>query len=107
MAWESNPQTRTTDASTDSLPCQIGPIRSKFLATDLCGDGAGISGSGLRLLSQAMEGYFRFGLGSIAKEIYLIYLPQMLMVILLALCFCRRFLGNKFVAHAIVVDSLS
>jgi len=49
-----------------------------------------------------MEGYFRFELGQYAKEIYLIYLPQMLMVILLAL-FLQTVLGNKFVAHAIVV----
>jgi ABC-2 type transport system permease protein len=54
------------------------------------------------LLSQALAGYFRFELGHYAKEIYLIYLPQLLMVILLAL-FLQTVLGNKFVAHALVV----
>src|SRR5580704_457022 len=54
------------------------------------------------VLSQALSGYFRFELGHYAKEIYLIYLPQLLMVVLLAL-FLQTVLGNKFVAHAIVV----
>jgi hypothetical protein len=54
------------------------------------------------VLSQAMSGFFRFELGHYAKEIYLIYLPQLLMVILLAL-FLQTILGNKFVAHAVVV----
>jgi len=54
------------------------------------------------VLSQAMTGFFRFELGHYAKEIYLIYLPQLLMVVLLAL-FLQTVLGNKFVAHAVVV----
>jgi ABC-2 type transport system permease protein len=54
------------------------------------------------VLSQAMNGFFRFELGHYAKEIYLIYLPQLLMVILLAL-FLQTVLSNKFVAHAVVV----
>jgi ABC-2 type transport system permease protein len=54
------------------------------------------------VLSQALSAYFRFELGHYAKEIYLIYLPQVLMVILLAL-FLQTVLGNKFVAHAVVV----
>jgi ABC-2 type transport system permease protein len=54
------------------------------------------------VLSQAVSGYFRFELGQYAKEIYLIYVPQLLMVILLAL-FLQTVLGNKFVAHAVVV----
>jgi ABC-2 type transport system permease protein len=54
------------------------------------------------VLSQAVSGYFRFELVHYAKEIYLIYLPQLLMVILLAL-FLQTILGNKFVAHALVV----
>ena len=54
------------------------------------------------VLSQAMNGFFRFELGHYAEEIYLIYLPQLLMVVLLAL-FLQTVLGNKFVAHAIVV----
>lgn len=54
------------------------------------------------VLSQATSGYFRFELGHYAKEIYLVYLPQLLMVILLAL-FLQTVLSNKFVAHGIVV----
>ncbi len=54
------------------------------------------------VFSQASNGYFRFELGHYAKEIYLIYLPQLLMVILLAL-FLQTVMGNKFVAHAVVV----
>ncbi|MGC2287019.1 MAG: M1 family aminopeptidase [Candidatus Acidiferrum sp.] len=57
---------------------------------------------GCGVLSQALDGYFRFELGHYAKEIYLIYLPQLLMVILLAL-FLQTVLSNKFVAHAVVV----
>jgi ABC-2 type transport system permease protein len=54
------------------------------------------------VLSQAMSGFFRFELSHYAKEIYIIYLPQLLMVVLLAL-FLQTVLGNKFVAHAVVV----
>jgi ABC-2 type transport system permease protein len=54
------------------------------------------------ILSQATSGYFRFELGHYAKEIYLVYLPQLLMVILLAL-FLQTFLNNKFVAHGLVI----
>lgn len=57
------------------------------------------------VLGQALQGYFRFELGQYAKEIYLIYLPQLLMVILLAL-FLQTILGNKFVAHAVVIGFL-
>src|SRR5580658_7811905 len=54
------------------------------------------------LLSQAMSGFFRFEMGHYAKEIYLVYLPQLLMVILLAL-FLQTILANKFLAYALVV----
>jgi ABC-2 type transport system permease protein len=54
------------------------------------------------VISQLMQGYFRFELGHYAKDLYLIYLPQMLMVLLLAL-FLQTVLGNKFVGHAVVV----
>lgn len=54
------------------------------------------------VLSQAMTGFFRFEVGHYAKEIYLIYLPQLFMVVLLAL-FLQTVLGNKFVAHAVVI----
>jgi len=87
--------------------CAIGPnFVSKFLALTLvetvlvsvvlvCG-----------LLSQAMEGYFRFELGQYAKEIYLIYLPQMLMVILLAL-FLQTFWEINLWLMPSWLDSLS
>lgn len=54
------------------------------------------------IASQATSGYFRFELAHYAKEIYLIYLPQLLMVILLAL-FLQTVLSNKFAAHGLVV----
>jgi ABC-2 type transport system permease protein len=54
------------------------------------------------VFSQLTQGYFRFEIIHYAKEIYLVYLPQLLMVLLLAL-FLQAVLGNKFVAHAVVV----
>ena len=54
------------------------------------------------VISQATAGYFRFELGHYAKEIYLVYLPQLLMVILLAL-FLQTVLSNKFVAYGLVI----
>ncbi len=54
------------------------------------------------LISQLMQGYFRFEMGHYAKDLYLVYLPQMLMVVLLAL-FLQTVLGNKFIGHAVVV----
>ncbi len=54
------------------------------------------------VFSQAVSGYFRFEIAQYAEEIYLIYLPELLMVILLAL-FLQTVLGNKFVAHAVVI----
>ena len=54
------------------------------------------------VILQAVDVYFRFELLHYVKEIYLIYLPQLLIVVLLAL-FLQTLLGNKFVAHAVVV----
>lgn len=54
------------------------------------------------VFSQATQGFFHFELGQYAKEIYLVYLPQMIMVVLLAL-FLQTILSNKFIAHAIVI----
>lgn len=54
------------------------------------------------IFSQFIQGYFRFELGHYAQELYIIYLPQLLMVLLLAL-FLQTILGNKFVAHAVVI----
>jgi ABC-2 type transport system permease protein len=57
------------------------------------------------IFSQATNGFFRFEILHYAKEIYLIYLPQLLMIVLLAL-FLQTMLGNKFVAHAVVIGFL-
>jgi ABC-2 type transport system permease protein len=54
------------------------------------------------VISQLIQGYFRFELGHYAKDLYLIYLPQILMWVLLAL-FLQTVLGNKFIGHAVVV----
>jgi len=54
------------------------------------------------LISQVTQGYFRFEMAHYVKDLYLIYLPQMLMVVLLAL-FLQTVLGNKFIGHAVVV----
>ena len=87
----------------DSLPlCDSADFISKFLALAVvqtllislvlvCG-----------VFSQIVEGYFRFELWQYAKELYLIYLPQMLMLLLFAL-FLQTVLGNKFIAHAVVI----
>jgi len=54
------------------------------------------------VLSQSLAGYFRFELAHYFIELYLIYLPQLLMVILLAL-FLQTVFSNKFIAHGVVV----
>lgn len=54
------------------------------------------------LLSQVLGGFFRFELLHYFVELYLIYLPQLLMVILLAL-FLQTIFSNKFIAHGVVV----
>src|SRR5262249_11607698 len=54
------------------------------------------------VVSQAAQGFFRVELLHYAQELYLIYLPQLLMVVLLAL-FLQTLLANKFLAHALVV----
>ena len=87
----------------DSLPIQSwADFLSKFLAVSLveallvsvvllCG-----------VSSQALQGYFRFEILHYLKELYLIYLPSLLIVILLAL-FLQTVLGNKFIGHALVI----
>jgi len=52
--------------------------------------------------SQAFNGYFRFELTQYAKELYLVYLPQLIMVVFLAL-FVHTLVSNKFVGHAIII----
>jgi len=54
------------------------------------------------VFSQAITGYFHFELLHYFKELYLVYWPQILMVLLLAL-FLQTVIGNKFVGHALVI----
>jgi hypothetical protein len=54
------------------------------------------------LISQITQGYFRFEMVHYAKELYLVFLPQMLTIVLLAL-FLQTLLGNKFIGHAVVI----
>ena len=54
------------------------------------------------MVMQAVAGYFHFEVVQYFKELYLIALPQILMVLLLAL-FVHTVVGNKFIGHAIVI----
>ncbi|MBB6142357.1 hypothetical protein HNQ77_000295 [Silvibacterium bohemicum] len=54
------------------------------------------------ILSQAIQGYFHFELLHYFKELYLITFAQVVIYILLAL-FIQTILGNKFMAHGVVV----
>jgi len=54
------------------------------------------------VMSQILGGFFRFEIAHYFVELYLIYLPQLLMVILLAL-FLQTIFSNKFIAHGVVV----
>jgi ABC-2 type transport system permease protein len=54
------------------------------------------------MVMQAVAGYFHFEPAQYLKELYLIALPQILMVVLLAL-FVHTVVSNKFVGHAIVI----
>lgn len=54
------------------------------------------------VVSQAFNGYYKFELAQYCKELYLIYLPQILMVALLAL-FVHTLVSNKFIGHAVVI----
>jgi len=54
------------------------------------------------MVMQAVAGYFHFEVAQYFKELYLIALPQILMVLLLAL-FVHTVFGNKFIGHAIVI----
>jgi len=51
---------------------------------------------------QTINGYYHYELLVYFKELYLIWLPQMLMVVLLALL-VHTLVSNKFVGHAIIV----
>jgi ABC-2 type transport system permease protein len=54
------------------------------------------------VVMQAVGGFYRFEILHYVKELYLIWLPQLLMVVLLAL-FVHTVVSNKFVGHAIIV----
>jgi ABC-2 type transport system permease protein len=87
----------------DSLPLQDWTdFVSKFLALAMVETVLASVVLVCGVVSQAMSGFFRFEMGHYAQEIYLVYLPQLLMVILLAL-FLQTVLGNKFVAYALIV----
>jgi ABC-2 type transport system permease protein len=54
------------------------------------------------VVMQAVAGYYHFEVLQYFKELYLIGLPQFLMIILLAL-FVHTVVSNKFVGHAIII----
>lgn len=54
------------------------------------------------LVSQAIAGFYRFELLHYLVELYIIWLPQLLMIAMLAL-FVHTIVSNKFVGHAIVI----
>jgi len=54
------------------------------------------------VIMQTVNGYYHYELMVYFKELYLIWLPQMLMVVLLALL-VHTVVSNKFVGHAIIV----
>ena len=57
------------------------------------------------VLMQTVKGYYHYELLQYFKELYLIALPQFVMIILLAL-FVHTMVSNKFVGHAIVIGFL-
>ena len=54
------------------------------------------------VVMQAVGGFYRFEILHYVAELYLIWLPQLLMVVLLAL-FVHTVVSNKFVGHAIII----
>lgn len=54
------------------------------------------------VVSQAIAGFYRFELLHYFVELYIIWLPQLLMIAMLAL-FVHTIVSNKFVGHAIVI----
>ena len=54
------------------------------------------------VVMQAVGGFYRFEVLHYVTELYLIWLPQLLMVVLLAL-FVHTVVSNKFVGHAIII----
>ncbi len=54
------------------------------------------------VVMQTVAGFYRYEFLHYLRELYLIWLPQMLMVVLLAL-FVHTIVRNKFVGHAIII----
>ena len=54
------------------------------------------------VIMQTVSGFYRYELLHYFKELYLIWLPQMVMVVLLALL-VHTIVTNKFVGHAIII----
>lgn len=57
------------------------------------------------VIMQAVAGFYRFEIPHYLVELYAIWLPQLVMVVLLALA-VHTVVGNKFVGHAIVIGFL-
>jgi ABC-2 type transport system permease protein len=57
------------------------------------------------VIMQTVAGFYRYELPHYFRELYVIWLPQMVMVVLLAL-FVHTVVNNKFVGHAIVIGFL-
>jgi ABC-2 type transport system permease protein len=54
------------------------------------------------VISQALAGFYRFELWHYAIELFVVWMPQLMMVIMLAL-FVHTVVNNKFLGHAIVI----
>jgi hypothetical protein len=57
------------------------------------------------VIMQAVAGFYRFEIMHYVVELYLIWLPQLVMVVLLAL-FVHTVVRNKFLGHALVIGFL-
>ncbi|MGB7726382.1 MAG: M1 family aminopeptidase [Candidatus Acidiferrum sp.] len=56
----------------------------------------------LGVVTQTLRGFYKYELLHYVVELYLIWLPQLLMIVLLAL-FVHTVVRNKFVGHAIII----
>ncbi len=57
------------------------------------------------VVMQTVGGFYRYEIGHYLVELYLIWLPQLVMVVLLAL-FVHTVVRNKFVGHAVIIGFL-
>src|SRR5579863_6537501 len=57
------------------------------------------------IIMQTASGYYHYEILQYLKELYLIFFPQVLIFVLLAL-FIHTIVGNKFVGHALVIGFL-